>query len=952
MKKISAKLRLIVTLCLTIFSYSALSDERYGILFPEEQQVLNAMKEAKTLGYDEPLDAPLDPLTVDSKLLAEVLDEPASTIEANANEALVPVTLEEQIQDQRLDVSLEQFGYEIFTTLPTTFAPVEAIPVPPDYIVGPGDEFIVQIFSSADLQYTLVVTREGKLLVPEIGDIQVAGLTFEESKLMIKESIAKTRMGVKVIVTLSNLHSIQVILVGEVRQPGSYTISGLSSLLNTLITTGGVKRSGSLRDIQVKRNGRLLANLDLYDLLLRGDTSSNIYLRHGDVIFIPPLGRFVSIAGEVVRPAIYELREEESVTDIVQLAGGLLPTADPSKTQIERIESSGAYSLVQVSLTAPENIDFIKNGDLIRVFPVIDKVERVVLLAGNVLTPGGFQWYEGMRISDLISGKDLLLQSTEFSVAAIERENPQTKRSEVLYFNLDAALSNHDSSNNIELLARDRVIIFRTDGNRLASMAGLVNKFKAQADADRIASTVRIGGAVRHSGEYPLAQGSRLLDIVRLSGGISTGVDRQYSLLVRTEPRNRNVSFIAMSLSKALSNRGGDHNPVIQPGDKIYLFDDQTYRPDLIAGDILALETQSSFGSVAPVVEVSGSVKQPGRYPLIPGMRVQDLILAAGGMKVDAYGAAATLARKVELDGQYSRTEEMDIALGTDDVMLNGERLILESGDHLVLRQKPEWITKPKRVTIAGEVAHPGTYEVDKRASICSLVNQAGGFTEDAYLFGAVFTRESVRQREQEALDRITRQMDDLLADVHLSPGVNKDTKLPTSQSTLDTYRVIQRLSPERAAGRMVIDLERAAASCDERADIVLEDGDRLFVPKYLDEVSVVGQVYFPQSHQFRTDRAALDYINLSGGTKELAQREHAYVVQANGEVLSVRSRASTWGWLLAPSNVKVTPGSTIYVPLSVDRINGREFTESWIDLFYKLTISAASVDFLFSGGN
>lgn len=142
--------------------------------------------------------------------------------------------------------------------------------------------------------------------------------------------------------------------------------------------------------------------------------------------------------------------------------------------------------------------------------------------------------------------------------------------------------------------------------------------------------------------------------------------------------------------------------------------------------------------------------------------------------------------------------------------------------------------------------------------------------------------------------------------------------------------------------------MENAVTKCDESSDIVLENGDRIIVPKFQDEVSVVGQVYFPTSHKYRSDRAVLDYINLSGGAKELAQREHAYIVQANGEVMTVRSRASTWGWLLSPSNVKVTPGSTVYVPLSVDRINGREFAQSWVDLIYKLTLSAASINYLF----
>jgi len=926
-------------------------ENRLGVLYPEQVQRQAAMLEAKnSLGNDSPLSEPADPLSLDAGVLplSGLLEE--SAIEEKTVEALQPISLEEQIQDQRLDSALEQFGYDIFTSLPTTFAPVDGIPVPPDYVIGPGDSFTVQIFSGVDLQYNLVVTREGRLLLPEIGDIQVAGLTFDESKVLIKEAITRTRLGVKVVVTLAELHTIQVMLVGEVLQPGSYTISGLSSLVNTLITTGGVKRTGSLRNIQVKRSGKLVTSLDLYDLLLRGDVGADVYLRQGDVIFIPPIGSVVSIAGEVVRPAIYELKSEETVSDVIQMAGGLLPTADPAKTQIERIERSGSYSLIQASLFDSTAVSAIQNGDLIRIFPVIDKVDRVVLLAGNILTPGGYEWYPNMRVSDLLKSKATLLQSTEFQVAAIERENLDQKRTEVVYFNLERVFTDQGGAGDPVLQPRDRVLVFKTDGDRAATLASIANKLKAQTSATELPLTAMLLGAAKHKGEFPLAKQMRVLDLVQVGGGIKTGVDRGYTLLVRKDPESESIEFISLELSKALQQPRGDHNPRLMAGDKLYLFDSDSDRAELIKADIQQLESQARYGSLPLVVEASGSLVNPGRYPLVPGMRISDLVVAAGGMKSDAYGVAATLSRKVQLDDQYSRTDEIPVSLTSSDPMLTGRNMILEPGDHLQMRQKPEWIDAPHRVTILGEVKHPGTYEVDKRSTLCSLVNRAGGFTEDAYLFGAIFTRESVRKREQVAIDRIHRQMDDLLADLHMSPGFDKSTKLPENQSSWDVFQVINRLTPESAIGRMVIDLEKAAARCDEEWDLALEDGDKLIVPRYHEEVSVVGQVYFPQSHQFRRDRAALDYINLSGGPKELAQREHAYVVQANGEVMSLRSRASTWGWLLSPNNVEVTPGSTIYVPLSVDRINGREFTESWIDLIYKLSISAASVDFLFGG--
>jgi len=350
------------------------------------------------------------------------------------------------------------------------------------------------------------------------------------------------------------------------------------------------------------------------------------------------------------------------------------------------------------------------------------------------------------------------------------------------------------------------------------------------------------------------------------------------------------------------------------------------------------------------MVKISGAVKSSGTYPLTAGMRVENLLIAAGGLKEQAFNTEATLARRSLIENEFSRVDQYDVALTERQTLSEDLSTILLPNDHLVIRQKPEWISDHKQVTIEGEVLYPGTYTVDKRETMCGLVQRAGGFTEDAYLFGTVFTRESVRRREQEALDRMMGELDDLLADVHLSPGYQKQDKQPENNGAEETFEIIKQLAPKKAVGRLVVDMENAVQNCTEGTDVVLEAGDRIFVPKYQDEVSVVGQVYFPTSHKFRPDRATLDYINLSGGMKELAQHEHAFVVQANGEVMSVRSKASSWGWLGSASNVKVTPGSTIYVPLSVDRINGREFTQTWVDLFYKLTLYASGVSYLFKG--
>jgi polysaccharide export outer membrane protein len=950
-KRSNAKLAGIVAggfLLVCSWQVMAANDGRFGVLLPDQMQQQIAVRNAPK-GEDEPLDDPAIELALP---VEDVVSEPAgeslSEIEKKVAETLDPISLEEKIQQQVVQSELEQFGYDLFSTTPTTFAPVEGIPVPPDYIIGPGDTFLLQVFGPTDVEYRLVVTREGKLLVPEIGDIQVAGMTFEEAKLTLRETIARLRIGVKAVVTLADLHTIQVMMVGDVSRPGAYTVSGLSSLLNTLITTGGIKRSGTLRDVQVRRNGELIARMDIYKVLLSGYDDSNIYLRQGDVVFVPPIGNTIGVAGEVQRPAIYEMRGETTVDEVIALAGGLLPTASPELSHIERITDSGLRTLVAANLKKTGGQINVKNGDLIRIFPVLKKMDQVVLLSGHVLIPGGYEFRPGMRISDVITSPAQLRQSADYLSGMIMREVPASRQFEAVYFKLDDVINRPRGKGDLLMQARDQIFVFDTDSNRARQLQDPVQKLTRQATPYQPPEIFETRGFFKHAGKYPLQRGLRLLDVIDITGGLQAGVDLDYCLLFRKDMKNGKAEFIQLNLHQARQDRLADHNPLIQPEDRIYLFDDRTNRSDLISDDIDMIKKQTRYGDLSAIVRISGAVMQPGTYPLVPGMRLQDLISAAGGMREEAYGYSASLTRHELLQGEFSVSDHLDVRLNRNDGMDYDLSLILSAYDHLILRTKPEWSDSPKLVTVSGEVTYPGKYQVDKRETLCGLVRRAGGFTEDAYLFGAVFTRESVRQREQEAMDKVFDELDDVLVDVHISPGFEKDQKLPVNKSSWDIYRVLKMLKRPQAVGRMVIDLQTAVARCEEGADFILEDGDKLIVPKFKDEVSVAGQVYYPSSHQYRDDRAALDYINLSGGTRELAKPQHAYIMQANGEVMTAR-QDGLFSWFDSPLNVKVTPGSTIFVPLSVDRINDRELSQSWIDLIYKLTLSAASLNYLFN---
>jgi polysaccharide export outer membrane protein len=352
-----------------------------------------------------------------------------------------------------------------------------------------------------------VITREGMLMFPEVGPVSVAGLTFQELRDQIQNIVANQLLGQSANITLGALRSINVFVLGEAAQPGSYTVSSLSTMTNALFASGGVTRIGSLRNIRLMRSGELVTELDLYDLLLRGDTSGDSRLLPGDVIFIPPVGKTVGIAGEVRRPAIYELKDETSPADILGLSGGLNPTAFPSASRIERISNNGDRIIVNVDLSpgsAPDPV--LNDGDVIQVYSVLDQLENVVMLEGHVHRPGSSQWREGLRISDVLSSVDQMLPNPDLDYALIARETQPTRRIELLYVNLGAAISNNGSADDLVLQPRDQLLTFGASLSRQAQVADLLTRLRAQASFENPPLIVNVSGNVRFPGEYPLVR--------------------------------------------------------------------------------------------------------------------------------------------------------------------------------------------------------------------------------------------------------------------------------------------------------------------------------------------------------------------------------------------------------------------------------------------------------------
>ena len=537
-------------------------------------------------------------------------------VESGANE-----TTSDKKESRNEAPKLDMFGYDLFAGVPTTFAPATDIPVPGEYIVGPGDNINLNLYGKTNSQLTVVVDREGKINVPELGPIHVAGLSFQELKAMMKEEVKQRAIGLSVLTTLGELRSVRIFILGEANRPGSYTVSSLSTITNALFVSGGIKKTGSLRNIELKRNGKLVSTFDLYDLLLRGDTSDDVRVLPGDVIFVPPVGNTVGIGGEVKRSAIFELKDETTFADLVSLSGGFLPTTFLPATKVNRIDTQGQRIVLDMDLSQSSNLSQrLNNGDLVRVFSILDSLEDVVTVEGHVYRPGNYAFNPGMDVADIIGDIKDVLPNVDLAYALIRRESPDTRE---IYFE-QFALRDVFNGQTVPLAKRDKIIIFSNAGERDALIAADIARLRGQTALNEPARVVNVTGPVRQPGSYPLMQGMTVKDLLAASGNLTLTADEDYAIIVRTtESRDLEVLTVSLSDEQLLATR-------LQAEDKLYVFGRNQDRAESLSPVMVRLRGQTELNEPAKVVSVIGPVKQSGSYPLMQGMSVKAAISRGG----------------------------------------------------------------------------------------------------------------------------------------------------------------------------------------------------------------------------------------------------------------------------------------------------------------------------------
>ncbi len=735
-------------------------------------------------------------------------------------------------------VFLPLFGADLFQGVPSTFAPLTNIPVTADYVIGPGDEVLMQAYGQINFDLHLTVDRSGMIDIPKVGTVRVAGLKYSELQPYLEKQVGRYFRSFSLFVNLGQLRTLQVFVTGEARRPGSFTLSSLSTLVNAVFAVGGPASNGSMRRIELRRDDKVVTTLDLYDLILRGDKSKDVRLLPGDVIYFPAAGPRIAVFGSVDRPAIYETKPGATVGSVLKLSGGLTTVASTQDAEVQRIEATpnGGHKLrhvIEVQLDEAGRNAKLDDGDVLHVLSLVPKFDNAIVLRGNVANPGTYAWHEGMKVKDLIPDRDSLLtrdywkQRARLGLPVLDYQADQ-----VVNPTADSGISQQQrviSGNSVQQQQGQRAAASR--GFNPGSAAGGVSvqandvTESVLGSTDSSAQVNTIGNATAAGAAPPLAQRFPPKNTVELQ---VADINWSYAVIERTNKETLKTELVPFHLGELVM--GGDESQDVT----------------LLPGDVVTIFSQADF-----------------RVP---------------------------------------RAEQTRL------------------------------------VHIEGEVRHAGVYSISPGETLRQVLEKAGGLTDNAYLYGASFTRESVRQQQQQRLDEYVNKLAENLQ--HTAEQAAASTGDVSASQVQE--RNIGQLRSLRASGRVVLNVRPEDHDIAAVPDLPLEDGDHLLVPPMPSSVNVVGSVYNQSSFVYETGRREGDYLREAGGPDRLADSRHEFIVRADGSVVS---RTFSSGKLLASfSSEHMNPGDTIVVPQKLIHPSSLRVLLEYASIFSSLALTGATL--------
>jgi protein involved in polysaccharide export with SLBB domain len=801
----------------------------------------------------------------------------------------VPSLYDLYAQYQRRSPDLDRFGEDVFRngTGNVSNLPMD-MPVGPEYVLGPGDGLNIDLFGSVGQRLRRVVSPEGNVALPDVGNVQVSGKTLGDVQHMVQAALRTQYRDVEADVSITRLRSIRVYIVGDVERPGAYDVSALSTPLNALYEAGGPTSRGSLRVIKHFRGKTLVQQVDLYDLLLHGVNANLQRMESGDTLLVPPIGAEVTVEGMVRRPAIYELNGEKNLAEVLEVAGGVLPSGTLRHVDVQRVQAHESRTMLRLDIPENNNQESISNalesfmvqdGDKVQISPILPYANKTVYLEGHVFRPGKFAYRDGMKVTDLIrSYQDVLPEPYKAHAEVIRLKGPDANP-EILAFNLDDALAGKNQD--LMLQPFDTVRVF--------------GRFDFED-----APVVTVSGAVRDPGDHVTNGVTYLRDAVYLAGNATSDAELKDVQVFRKTQEGK-LEVLNVNLAKALD---GDpaNNILIEPKDRVFI------HKNLAKTD-------------PPTVTVEGEVGRPGKYPLGDNMTAAGLVRFAGGLKRGAYTDQADLTRYEVAEGKKVVSDHVEVELAKALANEPDADVRLRDGDVLTVRQLSGWTDVGATITVTGEVEHPGTFGIQEGERLSSIITRAGGFRSDAYPYGSVFQRVQVRKMEEQNRFDLIRRVQSEAAEVKIVPGMDEDQQMTAQAATLQYKTTLEKLENTPPAGRLVIHISSNMAHWQNTSsDIQVRNGDSIYIPKKPNIVLVDGSVYNPTAITYKPGKNAGWYLKQAGGPTQMANKKAIFAIRADGSVVGGPGGLFSGG----VESAALQPGDMVVVPEKAYSINSK----------------------------
>lgn len=789
---------------------------------------------------------------------------------------------------------LKLYGIDLFSSYPLSFNQADYSGVPENYVIKPGDIFKVLVVGNQKMNSQIQVDRQGQLLVPGIGSINLTGMTFEVARNEITKWVNSKVIGSDVTISLKAVNSIQVYALGMVDNPGAYKISSASKAINAVIAGGGFNKNASLRSIQIKRDNMVIQELDLYQFLLFGNTTEDIRLNNGDVVFVGGVNSSVSIHGGVNNPHVFEAKAGDTIQNILDFAQGFSSDADRSKVTISRKNKYGQY---EIFTTNDFNLE-IQHSDIIEVDTIKDETINSIRIVGALKREQEFQYAPDINLGSVINIKYDLLEDTYTPFGLIERYDSQTRSAQFVEFDL----LSQQALNQIPLRPMDVVYIL------------------SKADIEVINSQ-SIQNIVSNASSFLINAEDTDEDALNDKKILQASMLNPSIQLPENDLDNKNEKqFDQNACSKNLMSFGNDD---FLTSTKLKY---SIYKGFQDHQCTLFLET---YPELVPIlinssVPVYGAVRNPGLYPVTQQINPLQLLSIAGSTIINSDG-------KLKLDiGQYG-SESIFSDFQSSKSISNIKYLGVKSLSQAV---------SSYFVNIYGEVAYPGLYSINANTSITDIYKLAGGLLYSAYPEAGILSRESVKEIEKSALVKAEAELADILGSA-ITAGV-------IQQSTTDVLSLVSlmnEISATQPVGRLIAELNPSKLKQNPQLDINLQPGDSIYIPKRNNIVTVYGSVLNPVTVPYNPKFSLDDYIELAGGYKDYADEKKTYYILPNG-----KARIPSKGLFLRSN--EILPGSTIIVPRQARPLSGFSLVEAISPVLASLSITLASINSITNSNN